>query len=259
MKTFGIIGYPLSHSFSKKYFDDKFLRESISDAEFHVFEMETVFGIRGFIAERPNLKGLSVTIPFKEIILNYLDETDEDAKKIGAVNCIKISQKNNKPFLSGYNTDTFGFRNSLKPLLKTHHKKALILGTGGAAKAVAFTLDKLGIDYLFITRKPTGCKHIRYSILHEGILNEHTLIINTTPLGMYPDIDSCPDIPYQFISEKHLLFDLTYNPSESLFLKKGKEKGASIKNGLEMLHLQADRAYGIWNPSVHQAHHSFKL
>ena len=255
MKTFGIIGYPLSHSFSKKYFDDKFLRENISGSEFHAFEMEMVLGIRDFIAERPSLKGLSVTIPFKETILNFLDEIDEDAKKIGAVNCIRISKKNNKPFLSGFNTDTYGFENSLKPLLKTHHKKALILGTGGAAKAVAFTLDKLRIDYLFITRKPTGCKHIRYSILHEGILNEHTLIINTTPLGMYPDIDSCPDIPYQFISEKHLLFDLTYNPCESLFLKKGKEKGASIKNGLEMLHLQADRAYGIWN----QAHHSFKL
>ena len=250
MKTFGIIGYPLSHSFSKKYFEDKFLRENISDFEFRVFEMENVLGIRDLIATHPNIVGLSVTIPHKEIILNYLDEIDEGAKKIGAVNCIKISHKNNKPYLSGFNTDTFGFENSLKPLLKNHHKKALILGTGGAAKAVAFTLDKLGIEYLFITRKPTGCKHIRYSILHEGILNEHTLIINTTPLGMFPDIDSSPDIPYQFLSEKHLLFDLTYNPTETLFLKKGKEKGATIKNGLEMLHLQAEKAYGIWNPTV---------
>ncbi len=246
MRTFGIIGFPLSHSFSKKYFDDKFLKENIPDSEFRVFEMENVLGIKDFIANHPNLYGLSVTIPHKEIILNYLDEIDEDAKNIGAVNCIKISQKNNKPFLSGFNTDTYGFENSLKPLLKPHHKKALILGTGGAAKAVAFTLDKLGIDYLFITRKPTGCKHIRYSILHEGILNDHSLIINTTPLGMFPNIDSFPDIPYQFISDKHLLFDLTYNPEETLFLKKGKEKGASIKNGLKMLHLQADRAYGIW-------------
>ena len=189
MKTYGIIGFPLSHSFSKKYFDDKFLKENIPDSEFLVFEMENVLGIRDFIASQPNLQGLSVTIPFKEIILNYLDEIDEHAKKIGAVNCIKISQKNNKPFLSGYNTDTFGFENSLKPLLKPHHKKALILGTGGAAKAVAFSLDKLGIDYLFITRKPTGCKHIRYSILHERIINEHSLIINTTPLGMFPNIN----------------------------------------------------------------------
>jgi len=246
MKTYGIIGFPLSHSFSKKYFDNKFLKENIFGSEFRVFEMENVLGIRGFIASHPNLCGLSVTIPHKEIILNYLDEIDEDAKIIGAVNCIKVSQKNNKPFLSGYNTDTFGFENSLKPILKPHHKKALILGTGGAAKAVAFTLDKLNIEYLFITRKPTGCKHIRYSILHEGILNEHTLIINTTPLGMFPNIDSCPDIPYQFLSEKHLLFDLTYNPEETLFLKKGKDKGAIIKNGLEMLHLQADRAFEIW-------------
>lgn len=250
MKLYGLIGYPLSHSFSKEYFQKKFKNDNITDSRFNHFEINNINTLRDFIAENPDLSGLSITIPFKQLILNYLDELEDTAREIGAVNCVKIIREQERTHLIGFNTDVYGFELSLTPLLKPHHKKALILGTGGAARAIAHVLDKLKIDYLFLSRNPFGCKHIRYQILNKEILNDHPLIINATPLGMYPEIDNYPDIPYNHINEKHLLYDLIYNPKETLFLKKGKEKGAAIKNGLEMLYLQAEKAWKIWNEKI---------
>jgi len=263
MKTYGLVGFPLSHSFSQKYFLEKFSREHISDCEFKNFPLEDINDFHILIKKNPTLRGLSITIPHKQNIIKYLDEVDKSAKEIGAVNCIKRWQTaDGKWQMAGYNTDILGFAESLKPLLQACHSKALILGTGGASKAVAFVLNKLNIEYVFVTRNATpfqeehynptrvGFKenwYMEYDELGDDVVSSHTLIINTTPLGMFPNINECPDIPYQFLSSKHLLYDLTYNPEESLFLKKGKEKGAQIKNGLEMLHIQAEKAWEIWN------------
>ncbi len=250
MKLYGIIGYPLSHSFSKDYFNTKFKNNDLSDCSFRNFEIKNEGEFKALIADNPYLKGLSVTIPYKRSIMSFLDEIDGDAKKIGAVNCVKIERKERKTVLTGYNTDVLGFERSFKPLLKSHHNKALVLGSGGASKAVIYVLEKLNIDYLIVTRSPHGCKHIRYGVLHKEIMKEHNIIINTTPLGMYPNPDKCPDIPYEFINTDFLLFDLIYNPETTLFLKNGKEKGATIKNGLDMLHYQAEEAWKIWNGKV---------
>jgi len=187
---------------------------------------------------------MNVTIPYKEEVIPFLDKIDRKAKKIGAVNTIKITKSGK---LKGYNTDFYGFRNSLKPLLKKEHKKALILGTGGASKAIAFALKKLGIQYTFVSRTKKSEKMLTYSELTENTIKEYLLIVNTTPLGTHPNTSDKPDIPYNFISDKHILYDLIYNPSETLFLKLGKEKGATIKNGLEMLELQAEKAWEIWH------------
>ena len=251
-RLFGLIGFPLSHSFSQKYFTEKFKKENIADCEFKVFPLENIESLPALLKENPTLGGLSVTIPHKQSVMKYLDDIDSAAQKIGAVNCIKIEALHPSPVLgegpgvrsTGYNTDIVGFENSLKPLLKSHHTHALILGTGGAAKAVAYILDKTKIKFRLVSRNKNT---FSYSQITEAIVHESTLMINTTPLGMFPNLNSCPDIPYQFLSSKHLLYDLTYNPEESLFLKKGKEKGAQIKNGLEMLHQQAEKAWEIWN------------
>jgi shikimate dehydrogenase len=247
MKQYGIIGYPLGHSFSGKYFTGKFRRKNLVDCRFENFEIDNVGLFKSIISENPELRGLSVTIPYKRSIMSFLDLINDEAKEIDAVNCIKIDKRGEKKILTGYNTDIYGFEHSFAPLLKPHHKKALILGSGGASKAVVYVLEKLEIDYLIVTRTPHGCKHIRYGVLHKEIMKEHNIIINTTPLGMYPDINSKPDIPYEFISEDSFLFDLVYNPEMTLFLKKGSEQGATVKNGLEMLHLQAEKAWEIWN------------
>jgi shikimate dehydrogenase len=247
LTQFGLIGNPLSHSFSGKYFNTKFEKEKLIDHKFHLFELLNLKDFKSFLSSIENLKGLSVTIPYKQQVIPFLDYLDMEALKIGAVNCIKIEKRDNKVFLSGFNTDVYGFEHSIKPLISPYYKKAMILGTGGASKAVAFVFDKLGIEYVFVSRSPNACKQIRYQILNKEIINTHTIIVNTTPLGMFPNLDEAPDIPYEFITSKHLLFDLTYNPEETIFLKKGKEKGASIKNGLEMLHWQAEKAWKIWN------------
>ncbi len=247
MNLYGLIGNPLSHSFSKEYFDNKFEKENIHECEYKLFQIENLNELQTLISNHPHLKGLNVTIPFKQQIINKLDYVDETARKIGAVNCIKIVEENKYPVLKGFNTDAFGFEASITPFLKSYHKNAIILGTGGSAKALAYVLDKLSIEYVFVSRNPYDCKHIRYKILHEKMMEEHPLIINATPVGMYPDVGFFPEIPYKYITEKHLLFDLIYNPAKTLFLKKGEEQGATIINGLKMLHLQADRAWEIWN------------
>lgn len=242
MKLFGLIGFPLAHSFSEKYFSEKFKKENITDCRFKNFPLRTIEEFPALIRNEPALCGLNVTIPYKESVIKYLDDLDEDAKKIGAVNCIKISQK-----LTGYNTDSFAFEQSLKPLLKPEHRQALILGTGGAAKAVSFILDGAKIRFRFVSRTKGD---FSYSELNRQILSDSLLIINTTPLGMFPETNACPDIPYQFLTPRHLLYDLIYNPEETLFLKKGKEKGTQIKNGLEMFRLQAEKTWEIWNAST---------
>ncbi len=251
-KSYGLIGYPLSHSFSKKYFTEKFAKENILDSEFHAFPIENIQLLPQLIKDNPSLKGLSVTIPYKESVIPFLNELDETAKKIGAVNCIKITNKSPNsqlptPFLKGYNTDAFGFRQSIKPFLESHHERALILGTGGASKAVYHVLKEIGIDCYFVTRNKTAENQFNYDEVNENMLNAFKLIVNATPLGMFPNIDDFPPIPYQHISSSHLLYDLVYNPAETEFLKKGKAKGAAIVNGFSMLQHQAEEAWRIWN------------
>ena len=244
-KTYGLIGFPLSHSFSKKYFLEKFEKENISDCEFELFPIESIGQFRQLIKDNPSLKGLSVTIPYKEKIIPLLDELDETAKLVGAVNCIKVGST-----LIGYNTDVFGFRQSIKPFLETHHERALILGTGGASKAVYHVLKEIGIDCYFVTRdksKSENLKAFEYAELNEYVLNAFKLIVNTTPVGTFPSINQAPEIPYDLITPSHLLYDLVYNPSETEFLKRGKNKGAAIVNGLSMLHQQAEESWKIWN------------
>lgn len=243
MRKFGLIGYPLGHSFSKKYFTEKFANECINDTVYENFELPKMELLKTIVAENPDLRGLNVTIPYKESVLRYLDELSDDAQEIGAVNTIKISSGK----LKGCNTDYIGFMRALIPLLKPTHTKALILGTGGSSLAVKYALEKLGIEYLLVSRNPFEENEIGYDAVSEKLLHEHTLIINTTPVGMFPDVLKSPEIPYQFLSGKHLLFDLVYNPEETLFLQKGKEQGATIKNGYEMLVLQANEAWKIWN------------
>ncbi len=247
MKLFGLIGYPLIHSLSALYFTEKFRNQKIQDCQYRLMEMESITNIRSFIMQRKSLTGLNVTIPFKREIIPYLDELDKVAQEIGAVNCIKVMWDEETLWLKGFNTDSWGFEKSLTRLLKPIHKKALILGTGGSAKAAAFTLDKLGMEYQTVSREPSTSDHISYQMLNETIINDHLLIINTTPLGMFPDSNTCPDIPYGFITQDHFLFDLVYNPPETLFLKKGIEKGATVKNGLDMLYWQAEKSWEIWN------------
>lgn len=242
MKQYGLIGYPLSHSFSKGYFAQKFLNENINDSQYDIFPLENINDFKQLIETQKKLKGLNVTIPYKEKIIPFLDELDIEAKTIRAVNTIKFI--NGKKI--GYNTDCYGFEMSLMPLLKSHHTHALILGSGGASKAVEYVLKKLGIAFQYVSRTKSE-NAITYDELNTFNIQHSTLIINTTPIGMYPNIDAEPNLPYQFITSKHLLYDLVYNPAETLFLKNGKENGAQTKNGLEMLHLQAERSWQIWN------------
>lgn len=246
MRTFGLIGYPLGHSFSPDYFNKKFQNLGV-DTIYKAFSIPDIEQLKNIITENPFLEGLNVTIPYKESVIPFLNQIHPDAKEIGAVNCIKIEQRNNIPFLIGYNTDSIGFENSLVPLLKSHHKKALILGNGGAAKAVAYVLNKLNIPFIFLVRNPKGENELAFSDTDKNIFEEHKIIINTTPLGTFPDIEKYPEITYKYLNQSHLLYDLVYNPAESLFLKKGKLQGAHIKNGYEMLVLQAEASWEIWN------------
>lgn len=244
-KLYGLIGYPLSHSFSKKYFSDKFQKEGIEGSFYELFPISDIKALPDLVATHPNLVGLNVTIPYKEQVFEYLKEVHEEAATVGAVNTIKIVDG----ALYGYNSDVYGFETSLRTFLDQPNAKdldaALILGTGGAAKAVAYVLDKMNLNYLRVSRSAKG--DILYKDVNETILKKYRLIINTTPLGMAPNIDSCPNILYHYITEKHFLYDLVYNPDRTTFLAKGAAQGAAILNGLEMLHLQAEKSWEIWN------------
>ncbi len=244
MTTYGLLGYPLAHSFSRHFFSEKFLKEGL-DAEYLNFEMADISVLPDLIDSLPQLRGLNVTRPYKESVMAYLNDLSPEAKAIGAVNCIKISRKDGKPFLKGYNADVIGFSESLKPLLKKQHTKALILGTGGASKAIRYGLESLGIEWRLVSRTPDRLK-LGYSNLTRDIMSEYLVVVNCSPLGTFPDNNTCPDIPYQFLTDQHLLYDLVYNPEKSLFLCKGEQQGSCIKNGLEMLHLQALASWKYW-------------
>src|SRR5690554_746155 len=245
MKKYGLLGYPLTHSFSKQFFTEKFQKERI-DSEYLNFEIKSVDRVSKIIEDHPDLAGLNVTIPYKEVIIPFLNDLDPEAKEISAVNTIRIVRRQEEVYLTGFNTDIWGFEQSLKPLLKSHHKNALILGTGGASKAIQHVLKKLGINFLTATTRTPSVNSISYSDITKQLISDYTLIINTTPLGTYPNTSTFPDIPYEYLSTHHLLYDLVYNPQITIFLEKGKEQGAVIKNGYEMLILQALKSYEIW-------------
>ncbi len=247
MKTYGLIGYPLSKSFSQGYFTDFFAKENM-DARYLNFPIPSIDEFPDLLTHHPYIGGINVTIPYKEEIIKYLDDLDPISKGVGAVNVIKFDWSNpKKPKLKGFNSDIIGFTRSIEPLLKPTHKKALILGTGGAAKAVEYSLQTLGIESKFVSRTPKTDKQISYHSLNEKIVKEYTVIVNTTPLGMYGSADAKPEIPYHYCNKNHLFYDLVYNPEVTAFLKAGLKQGAPIKNGLEMLHLQADASWEIWN------------
>jgi shikimate dehydrogenase len=246
MKKYGLIGNPLGHSFSKGYFNEKFSNENI-DAEYVNFEIPTIDDLPAVIAENKNLCGLNVTIPYKEKVISYLDEVTTDARAIGAVNVIRIERSvKGEPRLIGYNSDIVGFTQSIEPMLENHHKKALILGTGGASKAIFHGLKKLGIEAIFVSRRNMAGT-VQYKDITPEVIQEYNVIVNCTPCGMYPHTDECPDLPYEAITEKNLLYDLIYNPDQTLFMRKGAERGAKVKNGLEMLLLQAFDSWRFWN------------
>ena len=243
-KTYGLIGYPLGHSFSKKYFTEKFKKESIK-AKYELFEIPDISEIEKILKDK-KVSGLNVTIPYKEKVFKYVNELDDTAADIGAINVLKINRSGNEYTIKGYNSDAIGFEQSIKPSIKPYHKKALILGTGGASKAINYVLKKSGIETTFVSRteKPTA---ITYDMLPPEVMESHLIIVNCTPLGTFPNVDTCPDIPYQYLTNKHLLFDAVYNPAETLFMKKGKEQGAEVINGEQMLIGQAEAAWEIWN------------
>lgn len=241
-KQYGLVGKNISYSFSKAYFAEKFEKGNNKNHSYENFDIQEIFEFPGILKNNPDLKGLNVTIPYKEVVIPFLDKMSKNALKIGAVNTIKFTSSGKT---KGYNTDFYGFKQSLKPLLKSHHKKALILGTGGASKAVAYALRLLEIDYILVSRAPS--EHtLTYDEIDASTFEEYQVIINCTPLGTSPNFDVCPAIPYEYFTEKHIAFDLIYNPEETLFLKKAKQKGAFIKNGYEMLVFQAEKAWKIW-------------
>jgi shikimate dehydrogenase len=239
---FGLIGFPLSHSFSKKYFSEKFTKEDIKDCSYDLFPIESIDLFPKLISEHPELRGLNVTIPYKEQVLPFLSERSIAVKEIGACNCIRIKGQE----LIGYNTDVLGFEKMIMPYLRPYHNNALILGTGGAAKAVAWVFNKLGIDYTYVSRKQNDTS-VQYLSLNRAYLNKNAIIVNTTPIGMSPYVEDSPVIPYEFISDTHLCIDLIYNPAKTLFLAKAEARGATILNGLEMLIVQAEESWNIWN------------
>jgi shikimate dehydrogenase len=243
----GLIGRSLSHSFSKSYLEEKFFKENRTDFRYTNFDLENLDSFPELIIKH-QISGLNVTKPYKESIIPFLNELDVTAKEIGAVNCIKITWKNGVPYLKGYNTDYYGFAQSIKPFLEPIHQKALILGTGGASKAIAYALKNVGVDFYYVTTgEKKAANYFQYHELNEYVLNAFKLIVNCTPLGMYPKADVCPEIPFEFLTGDHLLYDLIYNPEETLFLHHGKNKGAVTINGLNMLKLQADKAWEIWH------------
>ena len=249
MKKYGLIGYPLGHSFSKNFFNEKFHSENI-DAEYVNFEIPSIDELPKVIAENPNLEGLNVTIPYKEKVISYLDRLDDTAAAIGAVNVIKIDRTKGKVKLAGYNSDIIGVTRSIEPLLEPYHKGALILGTGGSSKAIRQGLEQLGLKTLFVSRSKHNGNTVTYEEITPQIMSDYKVIVNCTPVGMYPQADKCPQIPYTLLTPQHLLYDLLYNPDTTLFMKKGSDQGAIVKNGLEMLLLQASTSWDIWDEST---------
>lgn len=241
MDKYGIIGYPLGHSFSRGFFSEKFKREQI-DAEYINFEIPDAQTLREILQENPELRGLNVTLPHKQAVIPMLDELSDEAREIGAVNVIQIRNGHTK----GFNSDIIGFMNSIRPLLKPHHKKALVLGTGGASKAICVGLKRMGLEWKYVSRTAQPGM-LTYEDLNAEILREYEVIVNCSPVGMFPKVDNCPSIPYEHLNSDNLLYDLVYNPEETLFMKKGAAAGAIVKNGLEMLHLQAIASWEFWN------------
>ncbi len=241
MDKYGIIGYPLGHSFSRAFFTEKFQREHI-DAEYVNFEIPSADMLPGIVQANPNLRGLNVTLPHKEAVIPMLNELSDEAKEIGAVNVIRVRDGR----LKGFNSDIIGFMDSIRPLLKPWHQHALVLGTGGASRAIRVGLQRLGIEWTYVSRTPAPGR-LTYADLTSELMEHYQVIVNCSPVGMFPRVDACPDIPYQLLTGRHLLYDLVYNPQETLFLKRGAERGAAVKNGLEMLHLQALASWRFWN------------
>ena len=244
MRQFGLIGYPLSHSFSQKFFTEKFLKENIVNAQYANFPIASIESFATLWEENPNLEGLNVTIPYKKEVIAFLQHSSPVVESIKACNCIR--KFNNE--LYGYNTDVIGFEKSLLPFLQPHHTHALILGTGGASAAVQWVLQKLNIQFQVVSRK--GNASLSYDQLSTSVIESHTLIINTSPLGMFPNVNEAPPIAYEGITAQHHLYDLVYNPTETLFMKNGLAKGATVQNGLAMLHIQAEESWAIWNAKM---------
>lgn len=245
MDKYGLIGFPLRHSFSMSFFNEKFHNENIA-AEYCNFEIPAIEHLPEVIAGNNNLRGLNVTIPYKEKVISYLDELSEEARAIGAVNVVRITRRNGKPYLKGFNSDIIGFTRSIEGLLKPHHRKALILGTGGASKAIRYGLDRLGLTYKFVSRREQPGM-LTYKQITPDVVQEYEVIVNCTPCGMYPHCEEAPDLPYEAMSNKNLLYDLIYNPDQTLFMRKGAQAGAVTKNGLEMLLLQAYASWEFWH------------
>ncbi|HOZ87852.1 MAG TPA: shikimate dehydrogenase [Bacteroidia bacterium] len=244
MTEFGLIGKSLKHSFSKAYFEKKFSELHLENYAYHNFELQHIGELPGLIAKNPALKGLNITNPYKEQVVALLHDVSEEAREIGAVNCIKITRGR----LSGYNTDAYGFAQSIKPFLDTNHQRALILGTGGAAKAVAYALKKVGVEVYFASSSAKKTEQtLMYPEINENVMNAFKLIVNTTPLGLFPNENECPPLPYHFFTKDHLAYDLIYNPEKTVFLKQAHANGAVIMNGLSMLKLQAEKSWEIWN------------
>lgn len=247
--TYGLVGYPLGHSFSKDYFAHFFKEEGLK-AEYKNFEIDSIDKLATILDEENRLRGFNVTIPYKKQVMPLLDEIDKAASCIGAVNVVKVTRNEGGLHLKGYNTDVIGFADSIRPLLQPHHTHALILGTGGASKAVDYALQEMGIATCFVSRTPSGTSEhptLAYTDLTPEVMARYTVIVNTTPLGMHPKVDECPPIDYTQIGSEHLLFDVVYNPTKTLFLQRGEEAGATICNGMEMLIGQAKAAWKIWN------------
>ncbi|MCC7232605.1 MAG: shikimate dehydrogenase [Bacteroidia bacterium] len=250
MRRFGLFGHPLEHSYSKKFFSEKFQREGLSDCVYENYDSENIYDLKKVIHDNPDLEGLNVTIPFKMDVIPLLDNLDDISQKIGAVNTVRIHRsENGKISLHGYNTDAWGFELAIRPILRPHHRRALILGTGGSAKAVSYVFRKLNIEHFFVTREDSRFHYI-YSDLNQNTMKAFQIIVNTTPLGMYPDVEKFPAIPYEFLTHKNLCFDLIYNPAQTKFLEKAKDAGAFIHNGFRMLRLQAEKSWEIWNEPV---------
>jgi shikimate dehydrogenase len=245
MDKYGLIGYPLGHSFSISYHNQRFADEGI-DAKYLNFEIPSIDELPEVLSLHPELKGLNVTIPYKEKVMRFLDYVSPEARAIGAVNVIRVEHQGKKTILKGYNSDVIGFTQSIESMLEDYHKKALILGTGGASKAVNYGLHSLGLETVFVSRyeRPDT---IQYDKITPEVVQEYNVIVNCTPLGMFPKTDECPPLPYEALTERNILYDLIYNPDETLFMRKGAEHGAEVKNGLEMLLLQAFASWEMWN------------